>query len=337
MEKNKRLAAAVSEALDSDVDVREGPDGTQRVTVRALTRQPPFAAVWMNQGWPADVHQTLERFPHASLVVAPRFSPGAREALDERGVNWIDETGGAHVRAKGLIVRLDGQRISIEPPPARPTWSRTALAAAEAVLVEPPQRIQIAWVAANARCSPARASAILRGWDEAGWTAKRGAPRGRGAYRTLEQPNGLLSGFAEHLNAMPIERSFAHGSSRDLEDLARRIGESVRGLDCAWTGWAAAEQLAPFVSQLPVLHLRVSERVPRRTVQERLRAVGVVTTEQAGRVELWRSPEAAFQRTTWSSFGSLMSWPRVYADLRRLGGRGDDAAEQLRDVMRLAA
>ena len=50
MEKNKRLASAVSETLESDVGVREGPDGTQRLTGRALPRQPPFEAVWMKRG-----------------------------------------------------------------------------------------------------------------------------------------------------------------------------------------------------------------------------------------------------------------------------------------------
>ena len=29
----------------------------------------------------------------------------------------------------------------------------------------------------------------------------------------------------------------------------------------------------------------------------------------------------------------MLAWPRVYADLRRLGGRGLDAAEHLRETM----
>jgi hypothetical protein len=40
-----------------------------------------------------------------------------------------------------------------------------------------------------------------------------------------------------------------------------------------------------------------------------------------------------FSLTTPSPSGPLVSWPRVYADLKRHGGRGDDAAQHLRDVM----
>jgi hypothetical protein len=69
-------------------------------------------------------------------------------------------------------------------------------------------------------------------------------------------------------------------------------------------------------------------------------------SRSAGRVGLRRSSSRrlsrsfrsctrgdAFGLTTPSPVGPIVSWPRVYADLKRLGGRGDDAAEHLRDVI----
>ena len=143
----------------------------------------------------------------------------------------------------------------------------------------------------------------------------------------------MLGSWTAHLNAMPVERWFAHTTSRDLEDVQTRIADALGDATFAWTGWAAAQRLAPFVTQLPVLHLRVDERYAHRDLARPLRDAGLTLTDGAGRIELWRTQGNAFGLTTPSPVGPIVSWPRVYADLKRLGGRGGDAAEHLRDVM----
>jgi hypothetical protein len=50
-------------------------------------------------------------------------------------------------------------------------------------------------------------------------------------------------------------------------------------------------------------------------------------------MEIWNTTADAFGFATISPRGPLCSWPRVYADLVRIGGRAADAAEHLRDVM----
>jgi hypothetical protein len=64
-----------------------------------------------------------------------------------------------------------------------------------------------------------------------------------------------------------------------------------------------------------------------------LQQAGVTLTQDAGRIELWRTPQEILRDTTPSPRGPLLTWPWVYADLQRIGGRGEDAAEHLRDVM----
>lgn len=74
---------------------------------------------------------------------------------------------------------------------------------------------------------------------------------------------------------------------------------------------------------------------PRRRAEStvNLQDAGLTPTGDAGRIELWPTPGNAFRLTTPSPMGPIVSWPRVYADLKRVGGRGDDAADHLRDVI----
>lgn len=330
-----RIERAVASAVGGAVDVQPRRDGMWRVAVDGLPRARALRTVWLRRGWPADVETSRGRFPEATLVAAPSLSSGARARLDAEGVSWVDETGAANINLPGLIVRIDR-------PPAREArsrvvaWSPVAVRAAEAVLVLGPYELTTGWLAEQADCSVPRASGILQAWDKADWTEKRGPDRGRGAHRVLLAPGELLASWTEHLNNEPLERWFAHSTSHDLRDLETRLDRAMVGRTCGLTAWAAAEHLAPLVSELPVLHLRVSEVYTRRDLEQVTREAGITLTEEAGRIELWRTPTDAFGRLTRSASLPLMSWPRVYADLVRLGGRGVDAAEHLRDVMQSA-
>jgi len=333
MDEKDRLTRAVSTVLDADVLVQSAAGGAHALRVVGLPRQPRFRAAWVRRGSPAEVRARLERSPAVTLVVAPELSSGARQLLDERAINWVDETGAANLRGDGLLVHVERARAPKDPNPQGASWSEIAILAAEATLAARPEQITTAWIAEHAGCSIARASRILSGWDQEGWTAKLGPARGRGAHRVLKHPDAMLEHWTAHLNAMPIERWFAHTTSRDLDDIQDRLAHSLGDIAFGWTGWAAARQLAPFVSQLPVLHLRVDERYARRDLTPGLQDAGLTLTDDAGRIELWRTPGNALRLTTPSPSGPIVSWPRAYADLKRLGGRGNDAAEHLRDAM----
>jgi hypothetical protein len=333
MNEKDRLTRAVSTVLDADVLVQSTAGGAHTLRVVGLPRQPRFSAAWVRRGSPAEVRARLERSPAVTLVVAPELSSGARRLLDERAINWVDETGAANLRGDGLLVHVDRAPAPKDPNPRGASWSEIAILAAEATLAARPEQITTAWVAEHAGCSIARASRILSGWDQEGWTAKQGPARGRGAHRVLEHPEAMLASWTAHLNTSPIEKWFAHTTSRDLDDVQARLTHVLDDVAFGWTGWAAAQQLAPFVTQLPILHLRVDERYAHRDLAPRLRDAGLTVTDDTGRIELWRTPSNAFSLTTPSPSGPLVSWPRVHADLKRLGGRGEDAAQHLRDVM----
>lgn len=115
--------------------------------------------------------------------------------------------------------------------------------------------------------------------------------------------------------------------------IAARLGDAFGNERAAWTGWPASEMLAPFATHVPVLQLRVDDTLTRRDLERTLTESGLTVTEDAGRVELWRTPPIAFGFTTSSPIGRIASWPRVYADLSRVGGRAEEAAGHLREVV----
>ena len=271
MDEKDRITRAVSTVLDADVLVQPATDDTHALRVVGLHSQPRFRAAWVRRGSPAEVRARLERSPAVTLVVAPELSSGARQLLDERAINWADETGAASLRGAGLLVHVARAPAPKDPEPHGASWSEIAVLAAEATLAAGPAQITTAWIAEHADCSIARASRILTGWDQEGWTAKQGPARGRGAHRVLEHPDAMLESWTAHLNAMPLERWFAHTTSRDLDDMRASLAHALDDIAFGWTGWAAAQQLAPYLSQLPVLHLRVDERYARRDLAPRLR------------------------------------------------------------------
>jgi hypothetical protein len=73
-------------------------------------------------------------------------------------------------------------------------------------------------------------------------SSRRPAPRSAGA---------LLDAWSAHLNAKPLDRWFAHTTSRDLLAVEADVTEALTGLAFAWTGWLAAAELAPFMTELP--------------------------------------------------------------------------------------
>lgn len=328
-----RLRKVLSSVLDAEVAVGARGDRAWPVTVGATAPATRFEAIWVRRGWPADVQAAIDRAPGATLVVAPALSPGARSLLEHRGLSWVDDTGGARIAAPGLIARLDGKPIP-EPKPKTVSWSPVALRAGEAVLALAPAQLTTGWLAEHAKCSVPRASGILQQWDAEGWTSKHGPSRGPGASRIVDRPDALLDAWAAHLNAQPLDRWFAHTTDRDLLAVQNRLTTALATATFAWTGWLAAEVLAPFMTQLPVLHFRVDEACLRRDLEPALRNAGLTPTDDAGRVEIWNTTADAFGFATTSARGPLCSWSRVYADLVRIGGRAADAAEHLHDVMR---
>src|SRR5687768_2366015 len=53
----------------------------------------PLEVEWVGEGNLGDVRRVLATGRRPDVVVGRRLSPGAREALAQAGVSWVDETG----------------------------------------------------------------------------------------------------------------------------------------------------------------------------------------------------------------------------------------------------
>jgi hypothetical protein len=83
----------------------------------------------------------------------------------------------------------------------------------------------------------------------------------------------------------------------------------------------------PFLTQTPVIHIYL-DATAFAAIPAELSHLGLVPVEEAGVVTFWQAPEVTF--TADDEDHHVVHPARLIADLRRLGGRGMDAAEHVR-------
>src|SRR5690242_10680613 len=129
-EPHQRAEAALRAVLPRSVSVRVAArDSGADVLVNGIAIQ----ARWIGEGGLRRAREILERKQdRPDVVVARLLSPGAREALSEAGVGWIDETGAAEIAVGSIIVSKSGRPEPAQEKPAR--WTPASLAVAEALL-----------------------------------------------------------------------------------------------------------------------------------------------------------------------------------------------------------
>lgn len=339
------IQRALDRALDglAIVEAVETKDDLARVLIRGRTRVYRLRALWAGAGWPADVdratHDLGEEWPADLVVVARNLSPGSREKLDRRGASWADGSGDAHIVARDLLVVRDTER---RPGVDRRTfsWSPSAVSIAEALLNRSsPHGVRTTELAKLTGWSTPQTSQVLGAFDAEGWTTKWGPQRGPGASREVADGARMLDAWAEEVSAVKRERRFAE---RIFDDPMRFLADELapaldrHGIGWAVTGWAAAEQLAPFATAIPALQVYVEERALWGPLTLLMEDIPVREVEPGGRIEFRGADPHLLKLATRRNGISLATAPRVFADLQALGGRGEDAAMQLREEIILS-
>lgn len=346
----KRASEAIAKLLPTQLatSARLVDDDAQLVVVWG-GRQLRIAPVWVGQGFPRDLERALygaDAGTHSDLVFAAQeFSTGARRLLTERNLNWADEAGNASIALPGGIyisreaARKPSQRDRSEGwTPAIATVAETILSAhlraGERSTTGENPLSPVSTIAQVGHLSPGRVSEILRRFDETGYTKKTGPRRGPGSVRRVADSTRMLSDWAAwHRNA-PSEVTGMHtlwGSPHEF--VTRKIAPVLGKREWAVTGWLAADLLAPFATEVPTISVYVERGVYDNELEPIADQLGLRRVESGHRVFFIRAEPHVLEASEEEGEIKIVSPIRLYGDLLRQQGRGEDAAEHLRSTI----
>jgi transcriptional regulator with XRE-family HTH domain len=338
----KPAQSILGRALDGLAVVEPIGDDTPSHTERFMLRTPitSFEArtLWAGAGWPADVRRVTGPFeddwPPDLVLVARHLSPGSIEFLDQLGANWADGSGAARIIGDGILVARDSVQTQPDTNDGGFSWSPSALSIAETVLSRGwSSGIGTTDLAELTSWSPPQVSQVLQAFDAEGWTAKWGPQRGPKSRRELADIHGLLDAWAKEVASERQRRRLAERIFADpLDFLRRELGPVLdRHVNWAVTGWAAAEKLAPFTTTVPSLQIYVPDSQFTGALTQAMAEASVSEVAEGGRIEFRSGGTMMFDLVKRVEELPIVSSARVFADLRALGGRGEEAAAHLRD------
>lgn len=285
---------------------------------------------WVGRAGLREVRDTLGLADRPDVIVGSRLSLAARAAAAEEGVGWVDETGAAEILADGLVVSRSGH--GAREIPRSSDWTPSVIGVAEAILYGTPATVTAtADATGHSLSSTAHALTTLTGMGLLEAEAARGPRSGR----RVVDADRLLDAYAEAVSARRSRVELRCGVGwRDPTASVRQLGRQWGRAGIAWavTGTLGAAVLAPYLSDITSGEVYV-EATGRPELLEIARVAGIEAMD-GGRLVLRPFPTAASRRLAEQGGGLWVApWPRVYADLRQVGVRGEEAAEHLREVV----
>ena len=322
-----RAIDALRAVLPGTVELSEvamGPGGAE-----VMLAGGKLCVAWAGEGWVGDVRPFARGTSTVDVVAARRMSPGARAALDEAGVGWVDELGNAEISTGSLVVSRTGRAESTPVAPAR--WTPAFVSVAEAILSGATPTVA-ATVAATGLSTGTCTNALKLLTDLE--LLESNAERGRTSGRCVADRDVLLHAYAEAATALasPIQVSVGvtwRDPVQGLIDLAPRLAE--HGTTWAATGVAAAAVMAPLLTNVGSAVIYV-DAATAPALEMVARSAGLKPIE-GGRLVLRPAPIGWTPKTMSLVDGlQVAPWSRVYVDLRNLGVRGEKAADHLAEV-----
>ena len=292
--------------------------------------------------YPRDVRQVIWQIRDASrawsgshpsevvsLIAAESISPGAKELLRSEGVGYYDSGGSLYLPAPGIYLYID------KPPPKtlvksiRSLFSGRRAQALHALLLHRQAWFGVTELAQLAQVSPATTSQVLTELERFDWLEARG--QGPSKERHLREPAALLDAWVKQVKgeqAPTLRRYYVPATKPDA--LPMRVAEAFErlGVEYAISHEAAAQRLAPFLSSVSQVRLRL---LPGRASDDALAELGarpvtegtnlaVIETKSAGELMFRERLEGLW----------LASPIQIYLDLLRGEGRSKEIAEHFR-------
>ena len=322
-----RAQAAIAAVLPRTVQVLRSREGKHSVDLELNGRR--VEVKWLGEGGLRQIREVIARQKdRPDVVVARRISPGGREALSDAGVGWVDETGAAEIVLGTLIVSRSGRLPDAKRK--QPHWTPAVLAVAETLLCG--RRATVGNVQEASGLSAGSSTNALRTLTDLG-LLYASARRGRNSARQITNPDRLLEEYAVAAEAMRPPTALTVGVTwRDFVVGLRESGRrwNTAGISWAATGAVAASVIAPYLTTVAAGEVYVDAMTAAGL--EWVAAGANLRPIEGGRLTLRPFPTVTAKLMALEKKGLRVApWPRVYADLRLVGMRGEEAAEHLRD------
>lgn len=325
----QRSEAALAAVLPPSVRVHSGQRDGHSVDLDVNGRQ--LRVAWLGEGGLRQARELISSFRRRpDVAAARRMSPGARKELSAAGIGWVDETGAAEIVSGQLIISRSGHPVNAVPKQFR--WTPSVLAVAEALLCGRRATVDSMREATGLSAgSTANALRTLVEFD----LLETSANRGRNAARRVRDTDRLLAGYAAAAEKKETATALVVGVIwRDFLERLSEIGGQWDRANVQWaaTGTVAASVLAPYLTAVSTGEIYVDSD----TISgiEAIAKKADLRPMHGGRLTLRPFPTVTSKRLASSRDGlRIVPWPRVYADLRPVGVRGEEAAEHLREVV----
>ena len=293
----------------------------------------PLEIKWVGEGHLGDIRPVLlQQHDLPDIVVARRMSPGARKALSEAGIGWVDETGAAEIELGTIIISRTGTPVARhDAKPKR--WTPAVTAVAEAVLCG--KKATVSDTQAVTGLSAGSCTNALRFLTEQ-TLLEADAKRGRRSARRVADTGRFLEAYAAAVESQQPSLELQVGVTwRDPVEGLVEAGKKWSDANIAWaaTGTAAASVIAPYLTA--VTHAAIYVDADTIVTLEAIAVDAGLRPIQGGRLTMKPFPTVTVKNLARKEQGlRIAPWPRIYVDLRNEGVRGEEAAEHLLEVIR---
>lgn len=305
---------------DLQVELRRGNQrATLLVEVKAVA-EPRIVDDWM-----ARLPNAREWAQgHYPILCAPYVSPRVAEMLKSRHVGYIDLSGNCWLDLGFLLMERSGHPNRFkEPKEQQLLFAPRASRILRTLLENPAKEWTLHELAQTAGVSLGLVHRVTKALDERLFAEKR-----RGRF-SLNDPGGLLDTWRSFYVGKRIRwQRYYWPTLQDFRAGMREIAQSAKAAEVryAFTGPAAASLLVPYL-MLSGIHCYVDALKP-----ELLNALRAEPLPSNG--NLWFNVirgEDVFLGSHQIEGLYVVSDVQIYLDLCSLGGRGEEAAESLRE------
>ena len=312
-----------------EVAITPDTDARSVALVQYAGMESPVALEFKTRVSSATAHLAVHRAQQLDMplvVVAAETTTKARDILAEAGIGLVDGLGNVRLDLPGLVMRITGTgRVARSPAPTRLSGKSGLIA--QAMLLE----IERSWHVSDLRkacgVSAGLVHRVLRRLEGEGVVEASGA--GPAKTRRLSNPAALLDLWAEEQRD-PASRLPAFMLAPTTDQLVGSLcsGLEANGVEYALTGAAAADRIAPLLTNVAVTEVWLDSRADVLDLCARLGAMPVDSGANLVFLQERDNGPLAFRvrkEGVWTA--NLF---RLYSDTRRDPRRGVEQSAHLR-------